>query len=255
MRSLFFPSILGLLFSGGSAFGNDCNIAESPAIISQSIHELHQVWTIDDSRVYWSQFVTDDPEFLAFRNEIAKLVPDLDQFSILQREHQDFIQSGNPKYLSEAAATKLVLTKQAGHIRHINCLETLLLTLQLKRQPMIQQPSEFGAFILKNTDAANAKLKIYYSTFDRPGGKIDSTVLGMVEHDVAEGWILWQHLHNHNFLFQNPIGVMGGTCPSRSDLQLYLDLVKSYGLQSAAVTNGFSTDDLTPIDFIKLSAQ
>lgn len=241
-----------ILFSVGSAFGNECNISQAPTVLFQAPHELHEIWTIDDSPIYWSHKVTDEPALSDYQSEIKKRVPDLNQFSILQREYQDFIQSGNPVYISEAATTKLVLTKKAGSIRPINCLESLLLSIQLKRQPMIEQPSEFSAFILTKADATHPKLKIYYSTFDRPGGKVSSLVTELLKTDLIHGWILWRHLHNHNFFFQNSISVMGGTCPSRPDLQLYLDLVQEYGLQSAAVTNGFDTNEMAGADITQL---
>ncbi|MFL5812701.1 MAG: hypothetical protein ACJ763_03920 [Bdellovibrionia bacterium] len=244
-----------LLLSTSAAFGNECHIHESPIVLFQAAHELHQVWTINDSPIYGSPSVSDDLALSNYQSEIEKRVPDHNQISLLKHEYQDFLQSGDPAYLAETFATQLVFTKQAGHIRPINCLESLLLTIQLKRQPMIEQPSEFGAFILKNTDASYPKLKIYYSTFDRPGGKVSQTVTSLIESDLASGWILWRHLHNHNFLFQNSISIMGGTCPSRPDLQLYLDLIRTYGLKSASVTNGFETADLTPADFIKLTSE
>jgi hypothetical protein len=244
-----------ILFSVNSAFGNECQFSQSPTVIFQAPHELHQVWTLNDSPLYESSTVADDPAFSDFQSEIKKRVSDLDQYSILKREYQDFMQSGDPAFLAEAHATQLVFTKQAGHIRPIYCLESAFLTIQLKRQSMIEQPSEFGAFILKSTDSTHPQLKIYYSTFDRPGGKISPIVTSLIENDLANGWVLWRHLHNHNFMFQNSISVMGGTCPSRPDLQLYLDLVRTYGLQSAAVTNGFDTNEMTRADFIKLTSQ
>lgn len=241
-----------ILLSVGSAFGNECQISQAPTVLFQAPHELHEIWTIDDSPIYGSHRVTDENVLSDYQSEIKKRVPDLNQFSILQHEYQDFIQSGNPIYISEATTAKLVLTKKAGSIRPINCLESLLLSIQLKRQPMIEQPSEFSAFILTKADATQSKLKIYYSTFDRPGGKVSSLVTELLETDLANGWTLWRHLHNHNFFFQNSISVMGGTCPSRPDLQLYLELVRNYGLQSAAVTNGFDTNEMTGVDITLL---
>lgn len=252
LRLIF--SVSAALGSMSLAIGNECQFSQPPVILFEQAHELHQVWTLDDLPIYASQTLTDDPSLSNYRSEIKKRVPDLNQISILQREYQDFIKSGNPNYLAEAGPTKLVYSKQAGTIRSINCLESLLLTVQLKRQLMIEHPSEFSAFILKNTDPAQPKLKIYYSTFDRPGGKINPRVTALVEADLAQGWVLWRHLHNHNFFFSNSVSVMGGTCPSRPDLQLYLDLVHNEGLQTAAVTNGFDTLEMSGADFINLNS-
>jgi len=255
MKQLMWVLIFAFFSSVMSAAANECRWGQPPTIIFEAPHELHQYWTIDDAPIYGAPSVTDDFAFLEFRSEIAKRVPDLDPFSILQREYNDFIRSGDPVFVSEAALTRFVLEKKAGSIRPIHCLESLLLSVQLKRQSMIDQPSEFGAFLMRKGDAAQMQLRIYFSTWDKPGGKIDSKVWDRIERDLADGWILERHLHNHNFMFQDPVSVMGGVCPSRPDLRMYIDLVHAHGLQAASVTNGLSTIDLTVADILSLTTQ
>lgn len=244
-----------LLTGPGAAWArgasDECGLA-SPTVIHQAPHELLETWILDDAPILWTKRLPDNAALLGFRKEIQDRVADLDPYSILRREYQDFVRSGEPSYLAETAKIQLVVAKEAGAIRPMNCLEAALLSVQLARQPMIEQPSEFGAFILRNSDAVPAKLKIYYSTRDTPGGKIDPVMMDLIDADLASGWILWRHLHNHNFFFQGQVSVMGGVCPSKPDVSLYLDFLKSRELRSASITNGFDTIDLSPDDFRRL---
>jgi hypothetical protein len=224
----------------------------APSVIHEAPHELLQTWLLDDSPILESEQLPDNAAFLSFRNEIRKRVSDLNPYSVLQREYDDFMRSGDPVYVGETAKIKVVVAQAAGAIRPMHCLEAALLSVQLERQSMIDQPTEFGAFILKNQDVHPPKLKIYYSTHDTPGGKIDPVMMSMIDTDQSQGWVVWKHLHNHNFFFQGKLSVMGGVCPSKPDVALYLDLLQSRGLQSASITNGFDTIDLTPADFRKL---
>ena len=249
---IFWAIVIVYQLTPAAGADDDCRLVPSPTIIYQAEHELHQSWTVDDSAVFWSRKSPAAAAYSGFHDEIRKRVPDLDPYSILQRQYQDFIRSGNPVFLAEAEKIKVVLAKLAENIRSINCLEALLLTIQLERQSMIDQPSEFGAFILKNADPAHPQIKIYYSTWDRPGGKMDKRVMSLVDADLSGGWILWRHLHNHNFFFHSTVSVMGGTCPSKADVKLYLNLREDHGLRSASITNGFDTIDLSPEDFRKL---
>lgn len=251
LRSRWFLTVATFLLAVNVWAGDECKLPD-PTIINQAPHQLLQTWTMDDTPILWSEQLPNNVALTGFQMEIKKRVDDLDPYSVLQREYDDFIRSNDPLYLAEGAKIKLVIAKYAGVIRPMNCLEAALFSVQLERQSMIEQPSEFGAFILRNGDASHPKLKIYYATWDRPGGKVDSALMDRVDADLSAGWVLWRHLHNHNFFFQHPISVMGGVCPSKPDVGLYLDLQRNSDLRSAAITNGFSTLELNSDDFIKL---
>ena len=65
-----------------------------------------------------------------------------------------FAVAGDPALRPEADNGRLILAGRAGRIEPLRCLEALLLAVQAERYPMLTQPSEFGAFILRRPAGA-----------------------------------------------------------------------------------------------------
>ncbi|MGZ3785243.1 MAG: hypothetical protein ACXWR0_11915 [Bdellovibrio sp.] len=223
------------------ALAGECIFSSKPIIISQSEHELHQFWQIDDNAVFMSNEIPSSAPFIDFISSVKNKIADTSPKALLSKQYNDFISSGVPTLIAEAPNMLLAMNKTAGKFHSINCLEALLLSQQVDRGLSWDNPMEFSAFILKN--ATDAKLKIYYSTNDRPGGKINSQIIDLIQTDVSNGWVLLNHLHNHTFNtpVSNAITLVGGPSPGLTDVQLYRDLYSSLGLNSASVTNGFDT--------------
>ena len=149
-----------------------------------------------------------------------------------------------------------------GRIRPATCLEGLLWQAQHRRYPMLRHPTEFGAFVLQK----GQRLRLYFSAMDRLGQKLRSAVMSRVRHDVAGGFRLVAHLHNHPFLFDRKPGdrlystaatqqdVGGALAPSATDVQLYRRLRRTLHLEAAWITNGFDTAVYAHSTFGRLEA-
>lgn len=116
---------------------------------------------------------------------------------------------------------------------------------------MVDHPSEFGAYILIRAEEA----RIYFSTQNRVGLRSSPAMMevdALIEKDLATGWQLQGHLHNHPFDFNHPVHFMGGPSPSISDVEAYQDRIARWGLKQAWVTNGFHTIELEARDLERL---
>jgi hypothetical protein len=63
------------------------------------------------------------------------------------------------------------------------------------------------------------------------------------------------HLHNHPFLFAIGGDIAGANAPSLTDVQFWLHLRDSLGVESARVTNGFATFEAPTAAFDRLRAR
>lgn len=248
MKKILLSLILGF---SNFATANECQLSSEPVIISQETHELHQFWTLEDDSIFTSNKMPDSPALIHYLNEIKSKISDTNPRLLLLKQYNDFMLSGSSELVAEAANMSLAANMIAGKFHSINCLEALLLSQQIDRGLSWDTPMEFSAFILKSKIGEKSYLKIYYSTNDRPGGKISSQVMGLIQDDLLKGWILLNHLHNHNFNMpvSNGVVLVGGPSPGLSDVSLYRDLLNSIGLNSASVTNGFDTLNIDSSEF------
>lgn len=223
------------------SLAGECMFSSNPTIVSQGEHEFHQFWLVDNDEVFASNKMPSSAALSDYLSIVKINIPDTSPNALLSKQYNDFINSGAPTLIEEAPNMLLAMNKTAGTFHSINCLEALLLSQQVDRGLSWDNPMEFSAFILKNV--IDTKLKIYYSTNDRPGGKINAQVMDLIQTDISNGWVLLNHLHNHDFNMpvSNEITLVGGPSPSLTDVQLYRDFYSSLGLNSASVTNGFDT--------------
>ena len=248
MQSQLISLLLGIFSSTPT-----CQWNAPPQILFQGQHELHQVWELDNSRELWDPADPSRPLLSGFRTQIESRIPDLDARSIIRRMYLEFLASGDPAYLDEAVNPRLAFEGIAGAIRPISCLEALLVEVQLQRQSMIEHPTEFGALILRSP--TDAKLRIYYSTQDVMGLRgIHPEIKERLDSDLSSEWVLWTHLHNHPFDFSNQVNFLGAPVPSLSDVHAYRSQKEELGLQSARVTNGFDTIEISAEEFYRFRA-
>jgi hypothetical protein len=102
----------------------------------------------------------------------------------------------------ESENTRLALDGKAGEPQSASCLEWRLFQRQAHRYPMLEHPTEFGAYILRG----HGRLRVYVSGGDSVGGKLRHEVRDRVVADVANGFEPVAHLHNHPFMFDRKPG-------------------------------------------------
>jgi hypothetical protein len=211
--------------------------------------ELHLRLELADSPELWLA-VEADPELEAFRAAVRRrLGAPYDIRHLLERQRRINAAARTRGAAREAENGRLVLTGAVGGIAPMTCVELVAWREQARRFPMFQHPTEFGAFVLRR----ESRVRLYFSGADRMGGRIRQEVTGRVRSDVAKGWVLVAHLHNHPFLFERRVGdrlwtteenredIAGAVAPSLTDVHFYRNLRQGTQLREIWVTNGFET--------------
>ena len=164
---------------------------------------------------------------------------------------------------SEAANSTLLLEGRAGVITDMSCLEMMLWTWQDERFPMLEHPTEFGAFVMRG----QGNIRVYLSSADLVGGRVNQQVTGLMQDDITAGYRLITHIHNHPFLFDREAGdrmwtieatvndIAGALAPSMSDVGFYRGFRKSHSLEQAWITNGLQSSRFQYSDFDILIAR
>jgi hypothetical protein len=91
---------------------------------------------------------------------------------------------------------------------------------------------------------------------DLVGQKIRHQVTDRVADDVAHGFVLVAHLHNHPFLLDRKVGdrmwttpdtladVAGALAPSLADARLWKSAAKEMAMHEGWITNGFASSHI-----------
>lgn len=209
--------------------------------------ELHEVLEIRDEPALWDT-ASPDEALERYRAAVsARLGGKIAPKELLAAQRS--IYEAFPGGAGEAANGAALLEGRAGAIGPIRCLELLLWRRQAARYPMLEHPTEFGAYILRSRD----RVRVYFSSADRVGQKLRSEVRARAQADRKAGFEVVAHLHNHPFLFDRVVGdrmwttadtvrdVAGAVAPSKADVQALRAMRESVGLQGAWVTNGLDT--------------
>ena len=210
--------------------------------------EWHGRFDLSDLPYLWKPAEPDNV-IARFRDAVRKrLGTDVSARTLLERQRAIFA-ALPPEWSGEATNARLLLEGRAGRITPISCLEAMLWKWQASRYPMLEHPTEFGAFVLRS----KGRVRVYLSSADLVGQRSRDTITKLVETDVVAGFHVIAHIHNHPFLFNREVGdrmwtlegtkgdVAGALAPSMTDVQLYRNLRRSHGLKEAWVTNGFET--------------
>lgn len=229
-----------------------CVLPPPSAVIEQSEQELHQLWDLPDDPSYFAPAAPTDPALLTYLQG-ARARVDMDPVGLLRRQRAVFLAAASPALQAETRVSGLILEGQLGAIGPASCLDTLLLAAQARRHPLLSEPSEFAAFILRQHASNRGRLRVYFSSLARSGGRMNRPLRERVDADLRNGFRLLAHVHNHPFLFDRVIGdrswttaetrddIAGAVSPSVTDLQYYGSLLEEAGLLTARVTNGFHT--------------
>jgi hypothetical protein len=235
--------ILITSFSFTFSLAAECKFSSNPTVIFRKDHELHQFWLEEDQNVFASKKMANSTSLQKYLNEVESKITDTNPILLLEKTYNDFMGSGNAELILETPNMSLILARKAGVLYSANCLESLVLSQQTERGLSWNNPMEFSSFILKRSQGSKSFLKIYYSTNDRPGGRLNSLVMDLIQKDLIDGWMLLNHLHNHTFntAVSDKIILVGAPSPSLSDVDLYRQIKRSLNLKSASVTNGIDT--------------
>lgn len=224
--------------------------------------EWHARFDLPDLPQLWEPAEPDDV-ISRFRDAVgARLGVDVDARLLLERQRAIFAMM-SPESSGETANVTLVLEGRAGKITPIGCLEAMLWKWQAARYPMLEHPTEFGAFVLRG----HGRVRVYLSSADLVGQRIRRVVTELVQADVVAGFQLLAHIHNHPFLFDREVGdrmwtveatredVAGALAPSMTDVQFYRNVRSTLSLEEAWVTNGLHTSRFHAGEFDVLTAR
>lgn len=249
-----------------------CALPAAAEILDQSATELHQVWDFaEDVRCLQPAQNEDpspplDPVLVAYQQAVRART-DVDPQALIRRQRGVFLASQNPALHAETRVSGPILDGSIGQIGPMSLLDMRLLTVQMQRHPMLTQPSEFTSFILRRQSPDGKRLRVYFSSFARSGGRMNHKVRERVDADLRAGYALIAHLHNHPFLFDRVAGdaswtrddtkddIAGALPPSVTDIQYYGGLLDEAALGGARVTNGFQTLVLSPKEIRALATR
>jgi hypothetical protein len=139
----------------------------------------------------------------------------------------------------------LVHTGKVGEIRSINYLESQILNYQIERFPMFSKPTEFHAFIMRNS--VKNKIRVYFGASDTEWPPHPTIIIEEVEKAQKNGWKLIRHLHNH--YCKRDKDFVGILAPSLADAQYFKMLKERFDIEKALITNGVNTVVIESKDF------
>ncbi len=236
MRSLALILLVSILLSF-SVQAQICAFPDKPQIIEYSRTPGQQRLLVKWDGLFINSLETsalpDSKTFHNYRSEVQKSI-NTDSYFLLRR----YSTRGNrPEDLHNL---NLVLSRQAGEINPINCLEALLLDFQIQRNSvMTTKPTEFIAYYLEKQGLT----RIYLFTNDAEGVAGMGILIQALTKDVQDGWIMTGNLHNHSFFLNELSSVkpQGVLAPSGNDMKVFKAHAKQFGLAKAFITNGFQT--------------
>jgi hypothetical protein len=139
--------------SGHRSSAASCQWTDEATVLHQAGDTLYQVWSLAPSATETGWRQADMPALTDFRRAVeARLkavnIP-TDPAGLLRRQVGYYAARADSASRHEAENGRLVLDGAAGTMRPLSCVEALLLDFQARRFPMIQQPTEFHAFVLR----------------------------------------------------------------------------------------------------------
>lgn len=225
--------------------------------------ELNEFFELTDSPEWWAPAPLDAERQQYRAALVARLGEEgLQQRPLLQRQNAVHTAMVGKPMRREAENSGLVLEGKAGKQGPATCLEWRLFQRQAHRYPMLEHPTELGAYILRG----HGRIRVYFSGGDSVGGRLRHEVSDRVAADAAQGFEPIAHLHNHPFMFDRKPGdrlyttedskddIGGALAPSLTDVQAWRSMREYFGLTGAWLTNGLDSIHYTSADFDRLSA-
>ena len=238
-----------------------CPTLPQPVLVTvegAKLNELHEQFDLPDTPALWAA-APEDATAARYRiGVVAHLGPDIAPKTLLTRQIVVFTAGPQAREAQNGAA---VLEGRVGTIVTPSCIDRLLFARQAARYPMLEHPTEFGAFVLRG----NGRVRMYVSSMDLVGQKIRHEVTDRVRDDASHGFAVVAHLHNHPFLFDRHIGdrmwttpdtlgdVSGALAPSLTDAEFFANTAAEIPLEGAWITTGLASIRILAADFPRLA--
>lgn len=243
---------IGLGLTPLDAFAQRCALEAAPRVLEMSGNahtagaRFAQVWDVDAAPVFWTTQPPTTGSYAGFVAALRTSGVDTNPVSLLRRK------AALPQTsLGDARNDSLVARESSQWVHRINCLEMLLIGIQNDRIGLLQQSTEFTAFVLRSSDGR--RLRIYSYTRNEDGIGNVGAILAPMVRDYQDGWIVMANLHNHNFrIGQTDVNAV--VSPSLPDAQLYQSLADKYQLREAWITNGLHTARIPASAFGRLQS-
>lgn len=237
-------SILAFLFLLAScrtgSVEDECRFPGEPVVVRTVGNAVLQYWELEDAGVWTSTRLPDDSAYVRYREQIEKAGADeMRPAQVVPEAEKD------SAYWERELRNVELAYGEHGHVRPINCLEALLFAKHQSRSDQIETPTEFLASILRKEEDGRALLRVYFGGGDTMFPPNEVYGLDEAGLDVDGGWRYVAMLHNHTIQRMDGRLRLGVPAPSVNDVQLLRSLVADHGLESARVTNGLYTVEIS----------
>ncbi|MGZ3652875.1 MAG: S8 family serine peptidase [Bdellovibrionota bacterium] len=240
------------------AAAEPCSFDKEKEIIVKAKTGYSATWTISASPALLAPYASQDKNLQDYRTWFTSKTPWTAQ-DILQnnvrmiREALEGIKPGDSFLVQgqrDIRNVERIIRGEIGKIRPMNCLESIPFREFLKAVDLRKHPVEMSSVTLKKGD----QLKVLGDFYYEPGSDADGAVgtessaatIALQRKLMKEGWALYTHLHNHPFDFRNE-DIGGEVAPSNPDIDTY----RHEHPESAVITNGRDTIEMTPDDYNK----
>lgn len=245
--------VLLLLMPGAAHAAAACAWAAPGTVLEDSPGLVVTRWDVPDDPGLQQELAATAafPALERYRAWGRRRAGDVDAFALLRRQ-ADYYHCANPR---DEPRIRLILRRAAGSVRPMSCLEGLLFEDHSARFP-VEGYNEFLALALRKS----GRLRVYSLSSGLGNGSATGAdhIAALIEADRADGWTLAMNLHNHPFAPDDPSyrDVGGTTVPSGNassgDLHIFSDEIQRWGLDEAAITNGYDTVHMSPSDVSRL---
>lgn len=204
-------------------------------------------WELPDTVQLWGSELGQVTALLQFRDSL-RMVLGAERFmdTIEKERRQDLDPALIAKETNgDKVNALLVHTGRVGKVRPMNQLEAQLLNYQITKYPFLSHPTEFHAFMVLSP--LEDTIRVYYAASDQPWPPKPKPLIEAIEKDIASGWRLVRHLHDHfEPADRDHLGILA---PSLPDAQYYKWLAEDFGLEKACITNGMHTVEIDRSEF------
>jgi hypothetical protein len=220
------------------------SLAAAAASDQRSLQVLDQgealtfVWTLSDDPSWLSPYDGQDPRYKKFARGVRAAL-DAQPSALIKRQRAVFAKNGRSTAQLDWALARLPLIRPLGKLQAV-----LFMTHWRDENP---QGREFQALILHSPGL----FRVHYTRASKDGSwPMAKKSRELAARDLAAGWKLYAHLHNHPFFPENPHGDLAGTpVPSDDDSELYRELAVWGRLERAWLTNGLNTLEVPVAEF------
>lgn len=216
-------------------------------IIEKKGNEVSLYWEFENLDILWDSNLYDVNALGLYKDSIKfELGVEIFHSVVFRESIQDnTIELDTNEKNGDKLNAHYVHSGRLAKIRPINNLEAQILNYQINRFPLFSHPTEFQSFILMN-DSLDL-IRVYFVASDEPWPPKPHAIFDELVNELKKGWRLKYHLHNHYEPSSNNfVGIMA---PSLADVQFFRMLASEFGLETALITNGFTTVEIMNHEF------